>query len=111
MSISKISPELFHKLVGLAALELLSAEGAYLLTEMNHQLSSVNALLQVPLEDDIQPTPSAGSRSKTTYSQPCTESDARGQVRARTSGSLSRHPARSWLVRRKLKMVCSPSRM
>ena len=56
MSISKISPELFHKLVGLAALELLSAEGAYLLTEMNHQLSSVNALLQVPLEDDIQPT-------------------------------------------------------
>ena len=56
MSISKISPELFHKLVGLAALELISAEGAYLLTEMNHQLSSVNALLQVPLEDDIQPT-------------------------------------------------------
>lgn len=56
MSISKISPELFHKLVGLAALELLSAEGAYLLTEMNHQLSSVNALLQVPLEEDIQPT-------------------------------------------------------
>lgn len=51
-----ITPELFHKLVGLAALELISAEGAYLLTEMNHQLSSVNALLQVPLEDGIQPT-------------------------------------------------------
>jgi aspartyl/glutamyl-tRNA(Asn/Gln) amidotransferase C subunit len=56
MSISKISSELFHKLVGLAALELTAAEGAYLLTEMNHQLSSVNALLQVPLEEGIQPT-------------------------------------------------------
>ncbi len=56
MSISKISPELFHKLVGFAALELIAMEGVYLLTEMNHQLSSVNALLQVPLEDDVQPT-------------------------------------------------------
>ena len=56
MSISKISLELFQKLVGLAALELTDEESAYLLTEMNHQLSSVNALLQVPLEDDIQPT-------------------------------------------------------
>lgn len=51
-----ITPELFHKLVGLAALELTEAESAYLLTEMNHQLSSVNALLQVPLEEGIQPT-------------------------------------------------------
>ncbi len=56
MSISKISPELFQKLVGLAALELTDEESAYLLTEMNHQLSSVNALLQVPLDADIQPT-------------------------------------------------------
>ncbi len=56
MSISKISPELFHKLVGLAALELTDEESTYLLTEMNHQLSSVNALLQVPLEEGIQPT-------------------------------------------------------
>ncbi len=56
MSISKISPELFHKLVGLAALELTDEESAYLLTEMNHQLSSVNALLQVPLEENILPT-------------------------------------------------------
>jgi len=56
MSISKISPELFHKLVGLAALELTEEEGAYLLTEMNHQLSSVQLLLQVPVEEDIQPT-------------------------------------------------------
>ena len=56
MSISKISPELFHKLVGLAALELADEESTYLLTEMNHQLSSVNALLQVPLEEGIQPT-------------------------------------------------------
>ena len=56
MSIQKITPELFTKLVGLAALELTEEESAYLLTEMNHQLSSVNALLQVPLEDGIQPT-------------------------------------------------------
>lgn len=56
MSISKISPELFQKLVGLAALELTYEESTYLLTEMNHQLSSVNALLQVPLDADIQPT-------------------------------------------------------
>ncbi|MEA4931468.1 MAG: Asp-tRNA(Asn)/Glu-tRNA(Gln) amidotransferase subunit GatC [Anaerolineaceae bacterium] len=56
MSISRINPELFHKLVGLAALELTEDEGAYLLTEMNNQLSSVNALLQVPLDEDIQPT-------------------------------------------------------
>jgi aspartyl/glutamyl-tRNA(Asn/Gln) amidotransferase C subunit len=56
MSINKISPELFHKLVGLAALELTDEESDYLLTEMNHQLSSVNALLQVPLEENILPT-------------------------------------------------------
>jgi len=56
MSISKISPELFQKLVCFAALELTDEESAYLLTEMNHQLSSVNALLQVPLDADIQPT-------------------------------------------------------
>ncbi len=96
MSISKISPELFHKLVGLAALELTAAEGAYLLTEMNHQLSSVNALLQCHL--------------KKASSQPCTASSARGQVRAWMPGNPSPHPARSWLARRKLKMVCSPSR-
>lgn len=49
MSIRKISPELFQKLVSLAALELTEEESAYLLTEMNHQLSSVHLLLQVPL--------------------------------------------------------------
>jgi len=56
MSIRKISPELFQKLVSLAALELTEEESAYLLTEMNHQLSSVHLLLQVPLEEDLQPT-------------------------------------------------------
>ena len=44
MTTKRISPELFNKLVGLAALELTAEESAYLFEEMNHQLASVEAL-------------------------------------------------------------------
>lgn len=56
MSLEKISPELFEKLVGLASLELKPEEREYLLTEMNHQLASVFELTQIPLEDDLAPS-------------------------------------------------------
>ncbi|MDD2522335.1 MAG: aspartyl/glutamyl-tRNA amidotransferase subunit C [Anaerolineaceae bacterium] len=56
MTTKRISPELFEKLVGLAALELTAEESAYLFEEMNHQLASVEALSQIPLPGDIQPS-------------------------------------------------------
>lgn len=56
MTIKRINPELFDKLVGLAALELTAVESAYLYEEMNHQLASVEALIQIPLPDDTQPS-------------------------------------------------------
>lgn len=56
MTIDKITPELFEKMVDLAALELTEDESVYLLTEMNHQLASLNELSQVPLAPDLQPS-------------------------------------------------------
>ncbi|HZK17257.1 MAG: hypothetical protein GX773_06670 [Chloroflexi bacterium] len=56
MTIKRISPELFDKLVGLAALELTAEESAYLYEEMNHQLASVEALGQIPVPDGTEPS-------------------------------------------------------
>lgn len=56
MTKKRISPELFDKLVGLAALELTSEERDYLFEEMNHQLTSVEALSLIPLPEEIQPS-------------------------------------------------------
>lgn len=54
MTTKRISPELFNKLVGLAALELTAEESAYLFEEMNHQLASVEALSQIPLPEGVE---------------------------------------------------------
>ncbi|MEL7627002.1 MAG: aspartyl/glutamyl-tRNA amidotransferase subunit C [Anaerolineaceae bacterium] len=56
MTTKRISPELFEKLVGLAALELTAEESTYLFEEMNHQLASVEALSQIPLPEDVEPS-------------------------------------------------------
>jgi len=56
MTTKRISPELFNKLVGLAALELTAEESAYLFEELNHQLTSVEALSQIPLPEGIEPS-------------------------------------------------------
>ena len=62
MTTQRINPELFEKLVGLAALELSPEQAAYLYEEMNHQLASVEALSQIPLPEDVEVSPSALSR-------------------------------------------------
>lgn len=56
MTTKRISPELFDKLVSLAALELTAKESTYLFEEMNNQLASVEALSKIPLPDDIEPS-------------------------------------------------------
>ena len=56
MTVKRLTPELFEKLVGLAALELTDEESAYLFDEMNHQLASVESLSQVPIPEDVQPS-------------------------------------------------------
>jgi aspartyl/glutamyl-tRNA(Asn/Gln) amidotransferase C subunit len=56
MTVKRITPALFEKLVRLAALELTNEETKYLFEEMNHQLASVESLNQIPIPDDIQPS-------------------------------------------------------
>lgn len=50
-----ISPELFDKLVELAALELDSVEAEYLRGQLNNQLKAVAELERIPVPDDIPP--------------------------------------------------------
>lgn len=50
-----ISPELFDKLVELAALELDPAEAEYLRRQLNNQLKAVAELERIPVPDDIPP--------------------------------------------------------
>jgi aspartyl/glutamyl-tRNA(Asn/Gln) amidotransferase C subunit len=56
MTTKRISTELFEKLVSLAALELTADESAYLFEEMNHQLTSVEALSKIPLPEGTEPS-------------------------------------------------------
>jgi Asp-tRNA(Asn)/Glu-tRNA(Gln) amidotransferase C subunit len=51
MQLEKISPEVFEKIVDMAAFALEAKEKAYLLEELNHQLQSVQELLDIPLEE------------------------------------------------------------
>ena len=51
-----ISAETFEHLVGLAALELDSAQAEYLLRELNNQLKAIHELEAIPLDDSIQIT-------------------------------------------------------
>ena len=56
MSLQYITPELFEKLVGLAALELSEEERTYLFEEMNHQLASVESLRQIQIPEGVAPS-------------------------------------------------------
>ncbi len=49
----EISPELFHHLVELAALELSPEEGEYLRRQMNNQLVAIRELVSIPVDDEI----------------------------------------------------------
>ena len=53
MRIDKISPEAFEKIVDMAAFALEPEEKAYLLDQLNLQLQSVQELLDISLEDEI----------------------------------------------------------
>jgi aspartyl-tRNA(Asn)/glutamyl-tRNA(Gln) amidotransferase subunit C len=51
----EITPELFERLVELAALKLKPEEGEYLRKQLNGQLKAIHELEQVPLSDDVPP--------------------------------------------------------
>lgn len=51
MQLEKITPEAFEKIVEMAAFDLEPQEKTYLLEQLNHQLQSVQELLDIPLED------------------------------------------------------------
>jgi aspartyl-tRNA(Asn)/glutamyl-tRNA(Gln) amidotransferase subunit C len=51
----EISPELFAKLVELAALELEPEEGEYLRGQLNGQLKAIAELERIPISDDVPP--------------------------------------------------------
>jgi aspartyl/glutamyl-tRNA(Asn/Gln) amidotransferase C subunit len=50
-----ISPELFHHLVELAALELTPEESEYLRWQLNGQLKAIAELERIPVPDDVPP--------------------------------------------------------
>jgi Asp-tRNA(Asn)/Glu-tRNA(Gln) amidotransferase C subunit len=54
MQLDKISPEAFEKIIEMAAFSLDGEEKAYLLEQLNHQLQSVQELLNIPLEDETE---------------------------------------------------------
>jgi aspartyl/glutamyl-tRNA(Asn/Gln) amidotransferase C subunit len=51
----EITPEIFEKLVELAALELDPAEAEYLRRELNKQLSAIQILEGIPLPEGVEP--------------------------------------------------------
>ncbi|HUF38836.1 MAG TPA: aspartyl/glutamyl-tRNA amidotransferase subunit C [Anaerolineales bacterium] len=51
----EITPEVFEKLVELAALELDPAEAEYLRRELNNQLSAIHILEGIPLPEGVEP--------------------------------------------------------
>lgn len=48
----EITPEIFNRIVELAALELSPQEAAYLRAQLNKQLQAVHALESIPLDED-----------------------------------------------------------
>jgi aspartyl-tRNA(Asn)/glutamyl-tRNA(Gln) amidotransferase subunit C len=57
MGPEKITPELFDKLVALAALGLEEGEAEYLREELNHQLAAVKELSEIQVDPDIEEKP------------------------------------------------------
>lgn len=51
----EITPELFARLVELAALELTPDEGEYLRKQLNGQLKAIAELERIPIPDDVPP--------------------------------------------------------
>jgi aspartyl-tRNA(Asn)/glutamyl-tRNA(Gln) amidotransferase subunit C len=51
----EITPELFTKLVELAALELAPEEGEYLRKQLNNQLKAIHELAAIPLDPETPP--------------------------------------------------------
>ena len=72
MKPDSITPELFAKLVTLAALELTPEESEYLRTELNHQLAAVQELSEIQLAEGVRPV--------------CTAWNAGAALRAPTRG-------------------------
>lgn len=50
----KITPEVFQRLVELAALKLTPEEAQYLRQELNNQLVSIEILEGIPIADDVK---------------------------------------------------------
>jgi len=50
----KITPEIFQRLVDLAALELSEREADYLRQELNNQLISIEVLESIPIDAEVQ---------------------------------------------------------
>lgn len=50
----KITPEIFQRLVDLAALELSEQEADYLRQELNNQLISIEVLESIPIDAEVQ---------------------------------------------------------
>ena len=57
MGSEKITPELFDKLVALAALGLEKDEAEYLREELNHQLAAVKELSEIEVPPDVEEKP------------------------------------------------------
>lgn len=55
MTDEKISPELFERLVELAALELGREEGEYIRRQLNNQLKAIEELVRIPLDEGTPP--------------------------------------------------------
>jgi aspartyl-tRNA(Asn)/glutamyl-tRNA(Gln) amidotransferase subunit C len=51
----EITPDVFEKLVELAALELTAEEADYLRRELNNQLSAIHILEGIPLPEGVEP--------------------------------------------------------
>lgn len=65
----KITPEVFDKLAELAALELAPEEAEYLRVQLNAQLTSIDELMAVPLDDET-PIAAHGVSFNLSNSQP-----------------------------------------
>jgi len=57
MGPEKITPEMFEKLVALAALGLDEGETEYLREELNHQLAAVKELSEIQVAPDVEEKP------------------------------------------------------
>ncbi len=57
MGPEKITPEMFDRLVTLAALGLDESEAEYLREELNHQLAAVKELSEIQVDPDVEEKP------------------------------------------------------